>query len=383
MGFLLELVIKTSNNKIKAYGIVMTTFIKKILKTSILVFVGVWSFFIALFSGFLFLVFLGLGIGAGVSTDYNKDPSAEFIYGDASTRNQLASITIEGMILGEPLASDIFSDFLFNFGVTYGYEVKEQLHTLAEDDEVDGVILEIHSPGGTLYGTQAIVDGVAEYKKLTGKPVYAYIGSMAASGGYWVASSADKVIADAGTTVGSIGVIMGPFKYYDRVISESEGVFGATVDTLGGVTTEYIIAGKHKDFGNPYRKMTAEEREALQKGVDLAYQSFVDFVAEKRQIPAEKITNQIGAMAYGELQAKDLGLVDELNNREEAYNLLAKKAGLDEGDFKVVRVTRQPSLIKSLFGSFVGGAPGFRAEPSFCHQQAIMAYTGSLSAYCR
>lgn len=330
-------------------------------------------------------MFLGLGIGLatmGGGIGKNSPLAMEYVAGSAESDHRFVSIPIEGVILGEPLETNTLLELFSDMGVTYGYEVKEQLVALAQDESVDGIILEIHSPGGTLYGTQAIIDGVTEFKKVTGKPVYAYIGSVAASGGYWVAASADKIIADAGTTIGSIGVIMGPFKYYDQVMSESEGLLGAAVDTKNGVTTEYITAGRFKDLGNPYRKMTNEEREALQTGTDLAYQSFVSFVADQRNITPKEITEQIGALAYGEHQAKDLGLVDELGSKESSYVLLARGLGIADNDFKIMKIPREQGLVKSLFGSFIQKTPVQNAGLSFCQQPAIMAYMGNLSVYC-
>lgn len=364
----------------------MQQFLFKIIKTCILVFVIVWSFFTALFLGVIFLMFLGLGIGLATQKSEIADPVSgvhlEYSSGDVDSEHQFVTIPIEGVILGEPLKTDSFLELFSELGVTYGYEVKDQLTDLAQDEEVDGVILEIHSPGGTLYGTRAITDGVEEFKKVTGKPVYAYIGSVAASGGYWVAASADKIVADAGTTIGSIGVIMGPFKYYDTVISESEGLFGTAVDTKNGVSTEYITAGESKDLGNPYRKMTDKEKQVLQSGTNRAYQSFVDYVSDKRQLSTDKIKNEIGALVYSEYQAKDLGLIDETGSKESTYLLLARDLGIADDDFKIMQTHGEPGIIKSWFSSFLNKTPVQNLGLSFCHQPAIMAYMGNPSVYC-
>lgn len=364
----------------------MSSFIAKLIKTSVMVFVVVWSFFTALFSGFLFLVFLGMGIGLATSGseigDYNTQPSLEFVAGEHDANHKIVAIPIEGIILGESLDSDGFFDFISDIGITYGYDVKELLLALAQDKSIDGIILEVHSPGGTLFGTQAIIDGVNEFKRATGKPVYAYIGSVGASGGYWVASSGDKIVADAGTTIGSIGVIMGPFKYYDQVMSESGGIFGTSVDTQNGITTEYITAGNHKDLGNPYREMTDEERQVLQRGTDLAYQTFVEFVAESRDMTNQKVIDQIGALAYSEHQAKELGLIDELGSREGAYLLLARDLGIEYNDFMIMRPQTMPGLMQSIFMSFSPKTPSYSAGFSFCNQPSVMAYSGNLSAFC-
>lgn len=306
----------------------------------------------------------------------------EFVSGNEMAEHTFVAVPIEGLILGEPLKTDSFFELFSELGVTYGYEIKKLLVELAEADEVEGVVLEVHSPGGTLYGTKAIADGVAYYQEKTGKPVYAYVGSLAASGGYWAAASGDKVFADLGTSIGSIGVITGPFKYYDDVISEGYGLVGPTVETDGGISTEFITAGRYKDLGNPYRPLSEEERQTLQTGVDQAYAHFVQYVAERRGLDAETIRDQIGALIYGEEQSQQLQLIDQIGSKETVYQDLATVIGVASDNFKVVRPYRELGFFETLMSS-VSNAPQPHASFSFCTQPVVMAYAGNPQVYCQ
>jgi protease IV len=266
----------------------------------------------------------------------------------------------------------------------YGYEIKDTLVKLAEDDSIQGVILEINSPGGTIFGTQAIVDGVAEYQNQTGKPVIAFIGSMAASGGYWAAASADEIIADSGTAVGSIGVILGPIKYYDDVVSESGGAFIGGVETRGGIETEFITGGFAKDLGNPYRRITDRERRSLQAGVDNYYDTFVQYVAERRGLSESVIRESIGALVYDEIQAIELGLVDQRANKQAAFLIAAQAADLPEDDFAVLGQKRRTGLFSSWSGAALSLLNQRGSGSAYCTlSTVVLAFHGNSAALCR
>jgi len=140
----------------------------------------------------------------------------DFVYGDEGNHNKLLSIPIRGVILGEePDETSIFG----NLGIVYGYSIKETLRDAAKDSSIDGIILELETPGGTIFGSQAIADGVREYREKTGKPVLAFVAGISASGGMYSMAGADLILADHGSLLGSIGVTMGAFEYLGRVIA--------------------------------------------------------------------------------------------------------------------------------------------------------------------
>ncbi len=342
---------------------------------------------LAVFSILPLLFFFALAslIAAAVgssSTDGMTETATptNFRAGERDGAIKLVSIPITGPILGEDRNSA--SSFFAPTDITYGYTVKEHLLELAEDDEVDGVLLEMSTPGGTIFGSKAIADGVAEYQAETGKPVVAYVADISASGGMYAMAGADQIVADHGTLIGSIGVIFGPFVHYDGVTALDGGLLGGGVTTENGITFEYLTAGRSKDFGSPYREMTAEERRVLQEGLDDAYDSFVAHVADGRDLTSEGIKSDLGALIFGEDQALKRGLIDQVGPRESAYQLLAELAGADGNDWRLDRAfTSEPGLL-SLFGA--RSQDEVSAElPVFCTSgPALLAFHGDPSSMC-
>lgn len=259
-----------------------------------------------------------------------SDNGMQHIYGNRASGNKLLSIKIGGVIVGD---DDDIGGFAENQAVVSGYAVKQQLYDAANKPDIKGVVLEINSLGGTIYGSRAIADGVAYYREQTDKPVIAYVQGAATSGGYWIAASADEIIADYGSEVGAIGVIMGPFKYYNKALSDELGVL-----TQDGVQELNIVAGRSKDLGTPYRQLTGEEKAVLQKSVDNDYETFVSYVAEHRHIEKDFIKDKLGALPYDNTTAQEYKLIDGTGARESAYERLAAKSRL-VGDFEVIRPT--------------------------------------------
>lgn len=280
--------------------------------------------------------------------------TTEFFFGDKNAKPKLLALQVDGVILGEdPGRSSLFD---LTPQVTYGYTIKDDLRKAARDRSIAGVVLEMSTPGGTVFGAQAIADGVQEYQKATGKPVLAFVKGLSASGGMWGMAPANRILADNGSLVGSIGIIMGPFEYYDGVTATEGGILGGGITTKNGITSEYLTAGRSKDVGNPYRKMTEEERRVLQGGLDSLYGQFVKHVATTRKIAEATIRDQLGALIYGNAEAQRLGLIDGTANREQAYNELARMANIDGAAWKVVRVNRGVS-IGDLFAKAGNEAP--------------------------
>jgi len=315
-----------------------------------------------------------------------KKLSPSFVAGDVSSNNKLLEIPISGIILGERQESDFFQA-LGGYDLTYGYDIKEQLKQASEMEDIKGVLLNIQSPGGTIFGTKAITDGITQYRQATSKPVVAYVGSIAASGGYWVASSADQIVADLGTTLGSIGVIAGPFKYYDQVTSEDGGAFMGGVVTQGGVETTYITAGSSKDLGNPYRRLTTREISTLQTGVNNAYEYFVTDVGKSRYLDPEFIKDEVGALIYDEQQAKELHLIDKVGSKQDAEQELANLAVLKD-DYQVVRDSGSNSLFGDLgvmmSRSFGNPSLNSSSNSGACVLATLpLAYHGDVSVLCR
>lgn len=307
------------------------------------------------------------------------------LFGESNAQTTFLSIPVQGVILGDGGSSplDIFSG-----GATYGYQIKDRLREAAKDSNLAGVILEVDSPGGTIYGAQAIADGVAYYRKIAKKPVYAHVAGMAASGGYWAAISADKVLADFGASIGSIGVISGPFTYYNQPTATDGGLLGGGVVTQKGIEETYITAGVGKDMGNPFRRLTEDELRVLQAGVNNEYANFTKFVAARRGISEADVTSKVGAYLYDNKQAEDLKLIDGSMSRDDAYAALADAAKV-KGDYRVVQEL-QPK--QGLLSELLGSASLLKKNGTIVDQIAadrcaatkgIMVYFGEVAALCR
>lgn len=194
----------------------------------------------------------------------------------------------------------------------------EGLKRFAKDSDVKAVVVRVASPGGVVAPSQEIHDAV---KKLAAqKPVVASFGPVAASGGYYLAAPATKIIASPGTITGSIGVIL-QFSQYT-----------ALMDKLG-LRFDAVKSGEFKDTGSPFREMRLEERKLMQGVVDDIFNQFVDAVAEGRKLERGKVLELADGRIYSGKQAKDLGLVDELGGFEEAVELAASLGGI-KGEVK-------------------------------------------------
>lgn len=281
----------------------------------------------------------------------HKKDGYEYTYlkGDENSQNIILQISINGVILTESTGVAGPLDFLTD-GVTYGYEIKESFRRAAENEEVKAVLLTINSPGGTIPGSQAISEGIELYKRETGNTVYAHIRDVGASGAYWAAASTDRIYIDKGSLTGSIGVLMGPFTYYDKPFQEGS--------ILGGVTTEngiehmYITGGQYKDTGSPYRRMTPEEIVHWQESVNNEYTVFVDHVSRERSLSPDFIRNTVKALPYDSIQAKNLNLVDVIAGEDVAIADLADASGLGD-DYQVLYEKSTGDFFSQLFSAFL------------------------------
>jgi len=187
--------------------------------------------------------------------------------------------------------------------------IMSQLRRAGKDKSVKAVVLRVNSPGGTAAASQAIHEEVRKLAKQ--KPVVASMGDVAASGGYYVAAAADKIVANPSTVTGSIGVRWPTMAYHELL--DKIGVDG------GDLTT-----GRYKDTGSPWREMREDERKLLQNVIDNVYDQFVRDVAEGRGRKEEEVRKLAdGRVLTGE-QAKKVKLVDELGNFHDAVKLAAE-----------------------------------------------------------
>ncbi len=309
--------------------------------------------------------------------------SMTHVWGPANASNTLLALNIEGTI-------DTAGGASLYSSATYGYEIADQLDALGTDDYA-GVMLLMNTPGGSITGSRAIADAVVRYQERTGKKVVAYVQGMSASGGMYAMSPADLIISDHGTMIGSIGVIMGPFAYYREVTGLTGNILSSGVTTSGGITQEYLTQGTGKDFGNPFREMTEQERETYTGNIAVEYQAFVDFVSQHRDIPAERIVNELGAFMFDPQTAIDKGLIDEMLGRTDGFRRAAELSGVDASDTKVVS-PGMPGGLAQLFGveARVPGHnqplsvnDGLAPTSSICvGSPTVLAFAGEFTTVC-
>ena len=210
----------------------------------------------------------------------------------------------------------------------------EQLATFRKDSSVKAVVVRIESPGGGVSPSQELYQEIGRTGRE--KPVVVSMGSIAASGGYYIASAAQKIYANPGSITGSIGVIL-QFTNIEELLNKI------------GFRMEIVKSGEFKDVGNPAREMTSEERAYLQTMIDNVHQQFVRDVARGRRMQEEEVREVADGRIFTGEQAKELGLVDELGNLRDAISAAAKLAGI-EGEPKIVYPEKEKrSVVDYLF----------------------------------
>jgi protease-4 len=242
--------------------------------------------------------------GPGNGTGKNGKDQAESLLSLAQNREFVGWVSIHGPI------SNSQSGRPWERGAE---QWVRHIKVMSETKGVKAIILDIDSPGGSVGAVQEVYSQVMRIRKEKHIPFVAVFGDIAASGGYYIASACDKIVAHPGTLTGSIGVIFS--------VSNLEGLFGKV-----GYKMDAIKSGKFKDIGSPARAMTPEERRLLQVMIDNAYGQFLQAVADGRHSTVEKVKPLAEGLIYTGEQAvhTDPQLVDVLGDSDDAVALAAK-----------------------------------------------------------
>jgi protease IV len=214
------------------------------------------------------------------------------------------------------LSDDGIGVLLIDGAIDDSRQPLSELKRFKEAPWIKAVVVRIDSPGGAVAPTQEIFEEIRKVKAK--KPVFASMGGMATSGGYYIASACDKIVANPGTLTGSIGVIMQLANVEE--LMKKIGVKGVNVKS-----------GANKDIGSPFRELSPEGRAILQAVVDNVHSQFVSAVARGRDMDEAVVRKLSDGRIYSGAQAKELGLVDQLGTLEDAIELAAKQAGVDNG----------------------------------------------------
>lgn len=239
---------------------------------------------------------------------------------DEAARVELPDVPYIGTIHVEGAIGSNNTDY---FGMPIGYQHEwtlEQIDKLIEDTNNKGIMVYVDSPGGGVYESDELYLKIKDYQEITGRPVYAYFGSMAASGGYYISAPADKIIANRNCWTGSIGVTIGTLFDFSQLLENY------------GVKSETITSGRNKAMGSNFDELTPEQLAIFQSLIDEAYYQFAGIVAEERNMDMETVKKIADGRIYTAKQALENGLVDQIATFEEAKADMKTAYGLEECD---------------------------------------------------
>ncbi len=284
---------------------------------------------LALMAALAFSMLLNLALMGSVSASSVDGPQEEFFSQDEfnTGTDKIAIISVEGTILG-----------------TQGF-VKDQIDQARRDDNVKAIVLRVDSPGGTVSASDYFYHHLSQLRTESKKPIVVSMGSIAASGGYYIAMAAGStektIFAEPSCFTGSIGVMI---PHYNVA-----GLFEKY-----GIEQDAIVSHRLKNMGSLGRQMTDEEKEIFQALVDEGFERFKEIIRDNRT-QFGKDPEALNKLATGQIytaqQAKDSGLIDEIGYIEAAIDRAIELAGVDREEVQVIRYERTPSLTSLLLGA--------------------------------
>ena len=212
----------------------------------------------------------------------------------------------------------------------------EQIKKYREDKSIKAIIVGINPPGGGVAASQEIYEEVKKTRE-SGKVIVVSMGSIAASGGYYISCGSSLIVANPGTLTGSIGVI-------------AEFITMKDLADKIGLKENVFKSGELKDAGNPFRDINDKDKAYFQDVVDNSFGQFLDVVSKERKIDKEKLLPNANGRVFTGLQAKELGLIDSLGTFEDAIRITSKMAGI-EGEPRIVREKKKFSIFEKIIGA--------------------------------
>ncbi len=251
-------------------------------------------------------------VSTALTTDFNSlfsdlmasgnEEFTEDTLEDGNEFNKIAVLEVDGTIQDTGDTQSILSSAGYNHKA-----FMKKLDKVKNDSSVKGIILKVNTPGGGVVESAEIHDKIVEIQEEAKKPVYVSMGSMAASGGYYISAPADKIFASPETLTGSLGVIMSGYNF--EGLAEKYGVEFVT-----------IKSGPYKDIMSSTREMTDEERNILQTMIDNSYDGFVKVIADGRGLKENEVRKIADGRIYDGRQAKDLNLIDDFGYLDDVIN---------------------------------------------------------------
>jgi protease-4 len=289
-----------------------------------------------------------IGLGLWAAGSLGSDDGLAFGPG-------VAIVRVEGIILpGEAPPPNPFGGAT---GTAYSQQIIDDLEQANENEDVAAIVLFVDSPGGSAFASDEVALKINEIDK----PIIAAMGSVAASGGYYVSAPTDEIWAASQTLTCSIGVIS-QFPNFEEFAEEY------------GITFITIKSGKFKDMGNPFREFTEEERKLMEAITEDIYGDFVAVVAEGRGMTDQEVREIADGRICTGKQAMEMDLVDHLGHLPEAIERAAELGGL-EGKPRIIEYRRESGFFEAF------GASLYRPSPLEELQQLLHYHSGSPFMY--
>jgi protease-4 len=279
----------------------------------------------------LVLVFLFSGCAAHLHFDFlGKDEIAEVILLKSKAKEKILILDISGII-----GSSIRPGLLEREGDILS-KVYYRLEKASEDKWIKGVILRLDTPGGEVTASDILYNEIIRFKERTGLPVVGLMMGLAASGGYYVASACDYIVAHPSTITGSIGVI--------SVFPNLHDLFSKI-----GIDVNVIKSGNLKDSGSAFRDLTDEERQIFQDIVDNFYKRFLEVIYSRRKdaLSMEEIKTLADGRVYTSSQALELKLIDKVGYFDDALEEVLARASLKEAN--IIAYTYYPKSKTNIY----------------------------------
>ncbi|GAK12938.1 signal peptide peptidase SppA [Geomicrobium sp. JSM 1781026] len=230
---------------------------------------------------------------------------------EVGSNGQIAVIDLNGMIMDTGADDGLFASGGYNHRTFL-----QKLETAMEDTMVDGIVINVDTPGGGVVESASIHERVVRAQEEYDTPVYISMGGMAASGGYYISAPADYIAAHPATMTGSLGVIMDSINFSE--LAEE-----------WGISHEVIKSGDYKDMGSPTREMTDDEEAILQSMVDDMYEDFVEVIVDGRDMPESEVLELAQGQIFTGNQALENGLIDGLGDLEHTIEHMEEQLELD------------------------------------------------------
>ena len=289
----------------------------------------------------IFIIFINILFYVSADNDNNF----HYFEGDRDSKNIIAVINLNG-----PIVSNINNNLISGINDYIDPEkVKKTLNNL-EKINPNILIFKLNSPGGTVSATSSLEKIINDYKTQSKTKIYFFTNEILASGGYWIATTGDKIYASYGSIIGSIGVSGPSWYYYDEPTLISKGILSSQIENKNEIQIFDQNAGDSKDLYNPFRKPSQRELKHLKSIVLDIYSDFLVKVSSSRKIEVEILKNDIVALIYNSNQAKTKYLIDDVINFDDLIQKILTQNNFK--NYKIIITKNSINFTKKVFLNF-------------------------------